>query len=59
MQDISKEVSLGNIKLVFQKFGIEIILVKSLQYLFDMPDICSQVIGVDQDIIKVYNISNI
>ena len=59
MQDVPKEVSLGNTELAFWKFGIEVILVKSLQYLFDMLGMYSQVTGVDQDVIKVYNTSDI
>ena len=59
MQDIPKEVSLGNTELAFQKFGIEVILAKSLQYLFDMSGMRSWVTGVDQDVIKVYDTSNI
>lgn len=59
MQDVPKEVSLGNTELAFRKFGIEVILAKSLQYLFDISDMCSQVTGVDQDVIKVYNTSDI
>ena len=46
-------------KLVFQKFGIEVILAKFLQYLFDMSSVCSWVAGVDQDVIKVYDTSDI
>ena len=53
MQDIPKEVSLSNTKLVFQKFNIEAILVKSFQYLLDMLSMLSQVTGVNQDVIKV------
>ena len=59
MQDVPKEVSLGNTKLVFWKFGIEVILAKCLQYLFDMLGVYSQVTGVDQDVIKVYDTSKI
>ena len=59
MQNIPKEVGLGNTELAFRKFGIEVILVKSLQYLFDMLGMYSQVTGVDQDVIKVYNTSDI
>ena len=59
MQDVPKEVSLGNTELAFWKFDIEVILAKSLQYLFDMLGVHSQVTGVDQDVIKVYNISDI
>ena len=47
MQNIPKEVSLSNTELVFQKFGIEVILVKSLQYFFDISGMYSQVTEVD------------
>jgi len=59
MQDVPKEVGLGNTELAFQKFGIEIILAKFLQYLFDMSGVRSQVAGVDQDVVKVYDTSDI
>ena len=59
MQDIPKKFSLGNTKLEFQKFGIEIILAKSFQYLFDLLSMLSQVTEVNQDVIKIYNTSNI
>ena len=59
MQDVPKKVSLGNTELAFQKFGIEVILAKSLQYLFDMSGVHSQVTRVDQDVVKVYNTSDI
>ena len=59
MQDVPKEVSLGNTELAFRKFGIEVILVKSLQYLFDISGVHSQVTGVDQNVVKVYNTSDI
>jgi len=59
MQDVPKEVGLGNTKLAFRKFDIEAIPVKSFQYLFDMPGVLSQVAGVNQDVIKVYDTSDI
>ena len=59
MQDVPKEVGLGNTELAFRKFGIEVILAKSLQYLFDISSVRSQVTGVDQDVVKVYNTSDI
>ena len=59
MQDVLKEVGLGNTELAFRKFGIEVILAKSLQYLFDMSGMYGQVTEVDQDVIKVYDTSDI
>ena len=59
MQDVPKEVGLGNTELAFQKFGIEVILAKSLQYLFDMSGVRSRVARVDQDVVKVYVTSDI
>ena len=50
---------MGNTKLAFRKFDIEAILAKSFQYLLDMLGVLSQVAGVNQDVIKIYDISDI